>query len=205
MAEPALWAVVLAAGEARRMGGRPKPLCEVGGEPMVRRVVRRALQAVDGGVVVVVGAHAPLVAAAVEGLGPRVATVENPRFAEGMSTSLKAGIGALPPSACGALVLLADQPGVSAALLRSLQAAWRGALAAACRYPDGTAGPPCILGKALWPRVQALAGDQGARRILSELGPRLALVQAPAAQLVDVDTPEDLEAWQVGGHGGGDC
>ncbi len=197
MAEPILWAVVLAAGQARRMGGRPKPLCPVEGEPMVRRVVRRALEAVDGGVVVVVGAHAPAVAKGVQGLGPRVVTVVNPRFAEGMSTSLKAGIHALPPVAGGALILLADQPGVSAGLLRRLKMAWQGGVAAACRYPDGSAGPPCILGKELWPQVEGLSGDEGARRILAHLASRLVLVEADASQLADVDTPEDLEDWRA--------
>ncbi|MEW6046176.1 MAG: nucleotidyltransferase family protein [Bacillota bacterium] len=200
-----LWAVVLAAGQARRMGGIPKPLIPVDGEPMVRRVLRRALEVADRAAVVV-GFSAEQVEAAVFDLGsPRIVIVRNPRFAEGMSTSLKAGIGALPPEAAGALVMLADQPGVSVDSLRLLKNAWRRPLGpsaacpvVACRYPDGNPGPPCILGRAIWGKLAALEGDRGARQVLARLGPWIHAVEAPVEELADIDTPADLAAWRQG-------
>lgn len=187
-----LWALVLAAGESRRMGGRLKQLIEVAGQPMVRRAVRLALEAVPGRVVVVVGAGAEQVAAAVRDLGDRVVIVANPDFARGMSASLKVGVAALPEDVPGVMVLLADQPAVTPALLGRLRASWPGHPAAACRYADGGLGPPCILGREVWSEVEALKGDEGARRILRRLGPRVAVVDAAPEQLVDVDTPRDL-------------
>lgn len=188
-----LWALVLAAGESRRMGGRLKQLAEVAGEPMVRRAVRLALEAVPGRVVVVVGAGAEQVARAVRDLGARLVVVLNPDFARGMSTSLKAGVASLPEGVPGVLVMLADQPAVTASLLGRLQAAWPGHLAAACRYPDGGLGPPCILGREVWREVEALEGDEGARRILRRLGPGVAAVDPSPEELADVDTPQDLD------------
>ena len=198
MAEHCVWAVVLAAGLATRMGGLSKPLLPVGGEPMVRRVVRAALRGGAAGAVVVAGPHAEAVRRAVAEEGERVRMVFNPYHATGMASSLRAGVAALPEQACGALVLLADQPWVSAALVARVIAAGQGVLAAACRYPDGGPGPPCLLDRAVWPRLRELQGDQGARRLLRDLAGQLRLVAAPEQELRDVDRPEDLAALAEG-------
>lgn len=189
---PEIWAVVLAAGESRRMGGRPKQLLELEGEPLVRRAVRVALSAGAAGVVVVSGAAAAEVERAVAGFGQRVRTAYNPAYASGMASSLQVGIAALPETATGALVLLADQPRVGAALVGKVLEAGRRAAAAACRYPDGGLGPPCVLNRPVWDEVARLEGDRGARAILRALGPQVAVVRADPAELLDVDTPEDL-------------
>lgn len=187
-----VWAVVLAAGQSRRMGGRPKQLIALDGEPLVRRAVRVALEAGVAGVVVVCGAAAEEVKRAVEGLDERIRTVFNPAYASGMASSLRTGIAALPPDATAALVLLADQPRISAGLVgRVLQAALT-APASACRYPDGSLGPPSVLSRPLWDQVARLEGDRGARRLLQALGPQVAVVEPEAAELWDLDTPEDL-------------
>ncbi|MBE3598447.1 MAG: nucleotidyltransferase family protein [Limnochordaceae bacterium] len=196
-AEGEVWAVVLAAGEGRRMlAGRstlPKPVLPVEGEPMVRRVVRRAFEAGVDGVVVVAGAAAGEVLEALHGLDvERLRVLYNADWQRGMSTSLRAGVFALPAEAACALVLLADQPAVTAELLRKVIEASRGAPAAACRYPGGHLGPPCVLDRSTWPALREIAGDQGARRVLASLGARVQAVEAPEAELADVDTPEDL-------------
>ena len=191
-AAPEVWAVVLAAGESRRMGGRAKQLIEVDGEPLVRRAVRVALEAGAAGVVVVVGAAAPEVERAVAGFGARVRTAFNAAYASGMATSLQAGIAALPETATGALILLADQPQVTAGLVARVMEAGRTAPAAACRYPDGSLGPPCVLNRPVWGQVARLEGDRGARAILRALGPQVAEIRPEAAELLDIDTPADL-------------
>lgn len=193
-----VWAVVLAAGQSRRMGGgTPKVLELVGGEPMVCRAVRAALRAGVDGVVVVAGPEPQRVAEAVRQAARTAPAVPvqvrpNPGFASGMAGSLQQGLASLPDEAGAALVVLADQPLVGPELLRQVMQAGRHACAAACRYPDGHPGPPCLLKRKLWPKVMNLQGDQGARTVLRELGGRLALVACPPVELLDVDTPEQL-------------
>ncbi|HEY8486593.1 MAG TPA: nucleotidyltransferase family protein [Limnochordales bacterium] len=193
-----IWAVVLAAGQSRRMGGAtPKVLELVGGEPMVCRAVRAALRAGVVGVVVVAGPHPERVAEAVRQAARTAPAVPvqvrpNPDFAGGMASSLQQGLASLPDEAGAALVVLADQPLVGPELLRKVMQAGRNACAAACRYPDGHPGPPCLLKRELWPKVMILRGDQGARTVLRELGEGLALVACPPGELLDVDTPEQL-------------
>lgn len=198
----AIWAVVLAAGRGRRMaasagqtgeGETPKQLLCIAGEPMVRRVVRTALEAGVDGAAVVVGAAAGAVAEALHGLDvDRVRIVYNPDHERGMSTSLLLGVASLPAEVSGALVLLADQPAVTAGLLRDVIDAGRGGPASACRYPTGGLGPPCLFHRSTWPELASLRGDRGARSVLTRLGSLARVVEAPAGLLVDVDTVGDL-------------
>lgn len=189
-------AVVLAAGESRRMG-QPKQLLHLGGEPLVVRAVRLAAASDPTWVVVVLGAQASAVQQALAPLqeqwGQRLRWVVNARWAQGQSTSVAAAVRALPPSCQAALFLPVDQPRVPVALLRRLWAAWReGGDRVAVAVAGEPRGAPAVFHRTLFGALLELEGDEGARRLLR--GHRdLQTVPADPAWLVDVDTPED---WQ---------
>ncbi|MCM2249826.1 MAG: NTP transferase domain-containing protein, partial [Geothrix sp.] len=108
-------AIILAAGSGRRMGG-PKALLQLDGETLLRRVARAALEAGCAPVMAVVGDWDP-------GLGGlAVRALVHPEASEGMASSLRLGLSALPPHVETALLLAVDQPAVDAALLRNLLA-----------------------------------------------------------------------------------
>jgi molybdenum cofactor cytidylyltransferase len=143
--------------------------------------------------VVVLGAHAGPVAAALEGLD--LTLVENPEYAVGLSTSLKAGLAALPPETQAALVLLGDMPRIGAAHLDGLIAAYRAAEprpSAVVPVRDQRRGNPVLLDlRVLKDDFEALSGDRGAGPILNR---RTDVLEVPgdAATGFDVDRPDGL-------------
>jgi len=169
--------------------GRVKQTLLFDGEPLVVRAVRASCEAGCDRVIVVVGAYGAAVKSAVE--PHSVTLVENPRWAEGLASSLRSGLAAAA-DAEAACLLLADQPQVDAEVLRHLRAALEdgGRAAAACRY-RGVAGPPALFRRSLFDELAALEGDEGARRVLARDLERVALVDFPPGA-VDVDTPEDV-------------
>jgi molybdenum cofactor cytidylyltransferase len=183
--------VVLAAGSSRRMG-RPKQLLPVDGRPLLEGVVARACASRLDEVVVVLGANAEAITAAVA-LG-RARAVVNPDHASGMSSSLRAGLAALGPGVDRAVVILGDQPAVSAALLDELldlQA--RSGLPAAALGFGGLLHPPVVLRRELWGDLAELEGDVGCRALIRARPELVAAlpVSEDARHPVDVDTPED--------------
>jgi molybdenum cofactor cytidylyltransferase len=187
--------LVLAAGRSTRMGGPNKLLEEINGKPLVRHVVEHVLASRARPVVVVTGHQKEGVERALAGLP--VTFVHNPNFADGLSTSLKTGIGAVPPDADGAVVGLGDMPQVSAALIDKLIAAFdpeRGALVAIPTIM-GKRGNPVLWSRRFFPDLLSVEGDVGARHLIGGYGE--AVVEVPlddAAALTDVDTPEALTA-----------
>lgn len=192
-------AIVLAAGSASRYraagGAEPtKLIAEYRGEPLVRWAARAALASRARPVVVVTGHARAEVEAALAGLDLRFA--HNPDFAEGLATSLRRGIAALPASVAGAVVMLGDMPEASAATADALIAAFEAkpdSLAAVALY-RGRRGNPVLLGRGLFAEVARLRGDEGARGLLQGLAPeRIATVEVGEAGVTkDVDRPEDL-------------
>ena len=192
-------ALVLAAGRASRWraaggGGATKLVADYRGRPLVRFSVEAALQSAAWPVVVVVGHARPEVEAALAGLDVRF--VFNPDYAQGLATSLKAGVAALPEEVDGAVVLLGDMPEASAAVIDALV---RGFLAgpgtkAAAPVVAGRRGNPVLLGRALFAEVARLEGDEGARGLLSSLAPEdISLVEVEGSGVVeDIDTPADM-------------
>ena len=186
-------AVVLAAGRSTRMGGRNKLLAEIRGRPLVRIVVDEAVASHAKPVIVVVGHERGEVEKALAGLP--VQFVHNPDFAQGLGTSLKAGIAAVPAEADGAIVCLADMPQVDASLLNRLIAAFdpdRGALIVMPTV-EGQRGNPVLWSRRFFPDLMAIEGDVGARHFIGRYSE--AAVEVPLegkAALVDVDTPEAL-------------
>ena len=186
-------AVVLAAGRSTRMGGPNKLLAEIGGRPLVRIAVEQALASRARPVIVVTGHQRDKVEAALEGLDVR--RVHNPNFADGLSTSVKAGLAAVPEDVDGAIVCLGDMPQVTAALIDKLVAAFdpeRGALVVVPTI-DGKRGNPVVWARRFFPELMALDGDVGARHLIGRYPE--AVTEVPltdTAALVDVDTPEAL-------------
>lgn len=187
--------IVLAAGASTRLG-QPKQSLPYGDSTLLGHAVAAALDARLGPVLVVLGAHGPELAQA---LPSGAVAVHNPGWQEGMASSIRAGLAALErgwPGAAAAIVMVCDQPGVSAGLLRRLAAAWRqgSAAAVACQYGD-TVGVPALFSRSLWPELMALRGDRGAKSVLERHRERLLLVPFPEGAL-DIDTPEDWQRLQ---------
>lgn len=197
---PEIAAIILAAGSARRFResggeGPSKLVADLGGEALVRRVVRAALASAARPVVVVTGHAAAAVAATLAGLPANV--VENPDYAQGMASSLRRGLAAVPASAQGAIVLLGDMPGVDGASIDALIdafAARPGALAVIPVFA-GRRGNPALLSRALFPALAKLNGDEGARHILAAApaGAVFELEVGAADAPIDVDTRQALE------------
>jgi CTP:molybdopterin cytidylyltransferase MocA len=184
-------AIVLAAGAGSRFGGG-KLLAPYRGRPLIEGALVNLADAPVDETVVVVGADAKGLREVCEPYGVRV--VENPGWAEGMSTSVRAGLKALGPEAQAAVVLLADQPLVGAgAVGRLVEAFERGAKVAVATY-GGRPRNPVLFSREVWPLLEAeLSGDEGARPFLRR-HPKL-LTQVPCDGVgdpADVDTAEDL-------------
>lgn len=186
-------AVILAAGRSTRMGGPNKLLAEIGGRPLVRIAVEQALASRARPVIVVTGHQRDKVEAAIAGLD--VQRVHNPNFADGLSTSVKVGLAAVPDDVDGAIVCLGDMPQVSAPLIDKLIAAFdpeRGALVVVPTI-DGKRGNPVVWARRFFPELMALDGDIGARHLIGRYPEAVSEVPlTDAAALVDVDTPEAL-------------
>ncbi|HLH93403.1 MAG TPA: molybdopterin-binding/glycosyltransferase family 2 protein [Xanthobacteraceae bacterium] len=188
-------AIVLAAGRSTRMGGPNKLTAEIGGKPLVRIAVEQALASRARPVVVVTGHQREQVEAALKGLSVKL--VHNPDYADGLSTSLKAGIAALPADADGAIVCLGDMPQVDAALIDRLIAAFdpeKGALVAVPTIA-GKRGNPVVWSRRFFADLAKLDGDIGARHLIGTYPE--AVVEVPVTgngALVDVDTPDALRA-----------
>ncbi|HMO73410.1 MAG TPA: nucleotidyltransferase family protein [Paracoccaceae bacterium] len=199
---PALPVLILAAGASSRMGARDKLTEQVGGEPMIRRTVRAAL-ATGAPVIVVVPPDRPARRAALAGLP--VATVIARDAAQGMAASLRAGIAALPRDAAGVMVLPADMPGLTADALQAVIAAFAAAPSGIHRgaTADGRPGHPTVFPADLIPALTLVEGDEGGRSVIAAHLNRLRLVPLPGdAAVLDLDTPDDWEAFRAGPSGG---
>lgn len=187
-------AIVLAAGQARRMGGPNKLLARFDGKPLVRLIVERALASKAGPVVVVTGHRSAEVTEALAGLEIRL--VHNPDYADGLATSLKTGLAAVPESAGGTLVLLADMPGITTTVMDRLVDAFRARPGPAIVLPtvDGKRGNPVLWPRAFFPELMTVTGDTGARHLIARHEEAVERVEIGGAAGLDVDTPEALVA-----------
>jgi len=184
-----VYALVLAAGTSSRFG-RTKQLEEFDGSSLVRRAVDAATAACADRQVLVVGHDWSAVADA--GLGAGGFLVRNENHASGLGSSLALGVRALRHAAQAILVILADQPLVSAGHLRALIDTWSGAgdEIVATAHTD-TAGPPVLFPRGCFDDLAQLRGDSGGKHLLSDPRFRTRTIRfEPAA--VDIDTPADL-------------
>ncbi|MET9953350.1 nucleotidyltransferase family protein [Streptomyces sp. NPDC006339] len=194
-AEPLVAGLLLAAGGGRRLGGRPKALLSHRGRPLVEHAVRVLREGGCEVVHVVLGAAAERVRA--EARLPGCVLVDNPEWAEGMGSSLRVGLASLEAEVLpveAALVSLVDQPGIGAAAVDRVRAAYRGPRTLAAASYEGRRGHPVLFGVDRWAGIAAGAvGDQGARDYLKEHRDAITLVDcSDVAEPYDIDTEADL-------------
>jgi CTP:molybdopterin cytidylyltransferase MocA len=206
-APPPVLILIPAAGASSRMRGGDKLLEQVAGVPQMARAAMAAL-ATGSAVAVTLRPGDTARRAALAGLD--VSVIEVPDAAEGMAASLRAGARACPPGHA-VMILPADMPEIGAEDLHRVLAAARQAPDRIVRATaeDGRPGQPVVFPPRLLARFATLAGDSGARGLMS--GEPVVMVALPGARaLVDLDTPEDWADWrarqgrtaQEGGHGG---
>ena len=191
-------AIVLAAGRSSRMAPHNKLLQAIDGAPMVRRVATVALASGARPVIAVTGYEAGPVAEALRGLG--VSIVHNPSFAEGLSTSLQAGLRALPADCDGALICLGDMPGIEVGVLKALMAAFEASGRDAICVPmrQGRQGNPVLWGASYFAEMMAIDGDRGAKPLIARHAARVIEVNVATDGIFeDVDALADLARLKV--------
>ncbi len=189
-------AMILAAGGSTRMG-RAKQLLRIGGESLVHRTARAAVEAGCGPIFVVMGAGADAIASEVSDLPVKCAL--NADWEKGMGGSIRVGLRAIlanDPRAEAAAILLCDQPGVESGVLRELFAAFSdgGKPMAACRY-GGTLGPPCCFAESMFEELLQLGDGEGAKRLLVKDSSRVTVMEWAGGES-DLDTPGDWERFR---------
>ncbi|HZS01287.1 MAG TPA: nucleotidyltransferase family protein [Chloroflexota bacterium] len=184
--------LLLAAGMSTRLG-RPKQLLPFRGRTLLRHAAETGLAAGLEPLIVVIGAEADAMHRELTGLP--VVVVENPRYAEGQSTSLRAGLAALPADAAAVVALLVDMPGVDAPLIQALVAAWQASGAPIVRpVHAGRPGNPVLFAARLLPELAQAEGDEGGRAVLR--------AHAAEVQLLPVESPgvlQDVDTWEAYG------
>ncbi len=173
--------------------GSPKQTLQFRGESLLRRAALAALSAGCRPVMVVTGANAELSRRELEGLDVR--EVFNPLWEAGMASSIRAGVEALisaDPDADGAVLLLCDQPHVTAEVISGLVAAHRatGRPVVASVYGGGF-GAPALFARALFTELLHLEGAAGAKQVIKRHASAAHFLPCPGGE-VDVDTPDDF-------------
>jgi molybdenum cofactor cytidylyltransferase len=192
-------AVILAAGRSTRMGGPNKLLAELGGKPLVRIVTEQALASKASNVIVVTGHQAEQVEKALHGL--KVTFVRNADFAEGLASSVKAGIASVPDNADGAVICLGDMPLIDARLIGRLIEAFAPDSGNLIVVPvsDGRRGNPVLWSRRFFSELMTLDGDIGARHLIAKHSEAVAEVPVEGhGAFLDIDTPQALEDAQRG-------
>jgi molybdenum cofactor cytidylyltransferase len=188
--QPFVAGLVLGAGGSARLG-RPKQLLPYGDGTLLGHVVGIARECRFDQTIVAIGGHGDAVRAAIDLSGTDV--VVNEEYGEGCSSSIAAALAVVDPR-CELLVLmLGDQPGVTAGTVAALRAGAGGASLAACRYDDGR-GHPLAFARDTFGALADLHGDKGVWRLLDERGDDVAEVRVPGPIPRDVDTEEDYRA-----------
>lgn len=203
---PSISAVVLAGGRSRRYAGGNKLLADLEGEPLLRRVVRSVWAAGVDDIVVVTGYEHTAYGEALHGLPVRL--VKNPRWSDGMGTSIAAGIGALGSGSRGAFIVPGDLPGLTSETLRHLIGVFDEAGASRIVVPVtpvalgsgvGAQRNPVLWPACFYPLLVALEGDKGGKILLAQhAGECVPVPIAAVHEFVDVDTVADAELWRVG-------
>lgn len=185
-------AILLAAGESRRMG-YPKPLLKLGSRTFIEILAAAMLQSVAR-LIVVVGAHGDAVRGAIPA-DPRILVIENPDFLKGQLSSIKAALPQVGAEAAGALIHLADHPMVHAETFAAVvDSYWRVGKPIAIARHQGRRGHPVLFAREMFVELAAAPEDQGARAVVAADPSRVAYVDVDdPGVLTDLDTPEDLE------------
>jgi molybdenum cofactor cytidylyltransferase len=180
------WALILAAGASRRMG-TPKQLLDWEGQPLVCRAVQSAQAVLGDRVLLITGCCAGEVESATAASGVRC--LSNPDWSEGIASSVRTGVAALPADSEGVLICSCDQPGVGESQLRSLLGHCSDQRVVAASY-GGTAGIPAWFPRGYFSALMQLSGEQGAKSLLMKSPDRIE-VSMPRA-IWDLDEPADI-------------
>lgn len=189
-------AIILAAGQSRRMGKENKMLIKIDGKPMVRHSVEAVMQAGINKICVVTGYQSKKLENALDGL--KFKLVKNSQYSEGLSSSLKAGVNALPESIEGALVLLGDMPRVNPSHLNLLMEAFNPDENKLICVPtsQGKRGNPVLWHKRFFSSISEVSGDVGARHLIGEYDDYVVDVEMnDNAVILDLDTPGAVQAY----------
>jgi molybdenum cofactor cytidylyltransferase len=190
MREPFTCGLVLGAGGSKRLG-RPKQLLPYRDGTLLGHVVGTARACRFDQTIVAIGGAAADVRAGVDLSGAEV--VVNDAYGEGCSSSIAAALAVVDPRCEVLVVMLGDQPGVTAGTVAALLAGRGDAELAACRYDDGR-GHPVAFARSMFGDLANLHGDKGIWRLLDRGGEAVAEVRVSGPIPLDVDTPEDYEA-----------
>jgi molybdenum cofactor cytidylyltransferase len=181
--------IILAGGGSRRFG-RPKLLEIIDGEALIQRAVRAARDAGLDPIVVVLGADGPAVREAIDQLAVQI--TNNPDWAEGQSSSVRAGLKMLAPNVDGAVFLLADMPLVDAKLVSTLVETQRRSLAPIVAPWTGERwGNPVLFDRTTFEALSRIRGDQGGRALFEKYS--IEAVPWGKTAMLDIDTPDDLD------------
>jgi molybdenum cofactor cytidylyltransferase len=184
--------VVLAAGTSSRLG-RAKQLLDLDGKPVLQHVVDALEASSLDETVVVLGHQAEVIARALR-MPASARIVVNPDYAAGQSTSLRSGLESLEIEAEAAVIVLGDQPGVTAGMIDRVIEEWKSSGASVVRaYFGSTPGHPVLVGRAAWGPFVSASGDEGARTVMSSVRGEVRKVLLGDEPLVDVDTWEGYE------------
>jgi molybdenum cofactor cytidylyltransferase len=196
----AIAGVLLAAGSSSRMGSN-KLLFDLAGESVLRSAARRALAGGLEPLLVVLGHQAERTRQELAGLPCQV--VLNPAYEEGISSSLQAGVAALPAAVGGAMVLLADMPYVSATMIAALVERYRTTSAPLVVSDfDGVNAPPMLYDRSLFSELLSMTGAGCGRQVVRRHRHEAEVLAWPVAALGDLDVPEDYRRLQeASAHG----
>ena len=193
----AVYAVLLAAGASRRFGDENKLLAEIEGIALVRRVAKEIVNSRAAGIIAVTGFESERIREALTGLEIKFA--ENPDFAEGLASSIKCGVAALPADATGAMIVLADMPGMAQAHLNRLISIFESVSHEKIVYSerkDGSQVSPVIWPARYFNALKKLEGDRGAKHLIRQNAQATRPVNVDNEKMLgDIDTPDDLETW----------
>jgi molybdenum cofactor cytidylyltransferase len=195
-AAPRIAAVVLAAGRSTRAGAVNKLTALIDGVPMVARALARIVGSRADPIIVVTGHEAEQVRHALA--GTQASFTHNPDYAQGMATSIAAGIKALPDGLDGALICLGDMPGIEAAEIDRLIDAFDPSGRAAICIPvaGGRRGNPVLFAARFFNELKALTGDSGAKAVIAAHADMVAEVaMAGSGTLIDLDTQEAIAGY----------
>ena len=188
------YAIILAAGNSSRFGP-PKQLANWQDSNLIQHTLQLAQALFNERVIIVLGAHAAEIEQNLDQQSVNI--VHNAHWQQGMSTSIRTGINALPENADSAMLMLCDQPLIDISSLRQLTTLWQ-------QHPDsivaseyqGTVGVPVLFPASIFAELKELSGDAGAKRILNERQDEVLTIPLPEAG-TDIDTQKDLNNLMV--------
>ena len=186
--------IILAAGASTRLG-KPKQQLLFGGKTFLQRAIQAAEESSSEMTVVVTGAHSESILADLKRESAQL--VHNTHWAEGMASSICTGLEELlriAPQTSAVILMLCDQPFADASLLNRLieEKSRTGKGVIACAYKD-TIGVPVLFDKSLFPKLMALMGQEGAKKLLFRHQNDLATISFPSGA-IDIDTQADYQA-----------